>query len=83
MSKFCPFCGEELVNEAKFCKNCGKDISSYTNIGNGKSAGRSYAPQVTEKSHTLALVLGLVSAIFIPLIPLSATVVNVTTSSCP
>ena len=32
MSKFCPFCGEELVDEAKFCKNCGKDISNYTNI---------------------------------------------------
>ena len=29
MSIFCPFCGEELVDNAKFCKNCGKNVESY------------------------------------------------------
>ena len=83
MSKFCPFCGEELVNEAKFCKNCGKDISSYTNIGNGQSAGGSYTPQVSENSHTLALVLGILSAIFIPIIGLIFGIYLVTRKDNP
>ena len=26
MSKFCPSCGEELVDSAKFCKSCGKNL---------------------------------------------------------
>ena len=68
MSKFCPFCGEELVDEAKFCKNCGKDISNYTNISDDSQNSYTYAPPVSENSHTAAVVLGFICAILIPLI---------------
>ncbi|MBE6498513.1 MAG: zinc ribbon domain-containing protein [Methanobrevibacter sp.] len=63
MTKFCPFCGEELVDDAKFCKNCGKDVSSYTAQGTGN-----FTPvQTSEKSHTLAIVAGYILALLIPL----------------
>ena len=63
MTKFCPFCGENLVHEAKFCKNCGKDVSSYTAQGPGN-----FTPaQTSEKSHTLAIVAGYILALLIPL----------------
>ncbi len=67
MTKFCPFCGEELVDEAKFCKNCGKDISSYTAPPKDQQPTHTYTPPVTENSHTLAVVLGFICAVLIPL----------------
>lgn len=67
MSIFCPFCGEELVDEAKFCKNCGKNVGNYTVNGNDASNTYTYQPPVVEKSHTLATVLGFICAVFIPL----------------
>lgn len=68
MSKFCPFCGEELVDEAKFCKNCGKDVSAYSNIDSNQGNDNSYHTPAVEKSHTAALILGIIFALFIPLI---------------
>jgi len=63
MTKFCPFCGEELVDDAKFCKNCGKDVSSYSAPGTGN-----FTPAPAgEKSHTLAIVAGYILALLIPL----------------
>lgn len=70
MAKFCPFCGEKLVDEAKFCKNCGKDVSSYTNIDGNQTYRGGYGAPVAENSHTLAAVLGFITAIFIPIIGL-------------
>lgn len=68
MSIFCPFCGEKLVDDAKFCKNCGKNVESYRkNYDNGPSQP-AYQPPVEEKSHTLAIVLGFICAIFIPIL---------------
>lgn len=29
MAKFCPSCGEKLVDSAKFCKNCGKTLKIF------------------------------------------------------
>ena len=68
MSKFCPFCGEKLLDEAKFCKNCGKDVSAYSAPGTGRNSDRVYSVPTVEKSHTLATVLGFVFAFLIPLI---------------
>lgn len=68
MSIFCPFCGEELVDNAKFCKNCGKNVESYRNMTNDTSNTNSFNPPVVEKSHTLATVLGFIFSILIPLI---------------
>lgn len=67
MTIFCPFCGEKLVDEAKFCKNCGKSVENYTKINNTSTNPYSFEPPVEEKSHTLATVLGFLLAILIPL----------------
>lgn len=67
MSKFCPFCGEELVDDAKFCKNCGKDVSGYKAPQSGAQNTHTYYPPVKENSHTVAVVLGFICAVLIPL----------------
>jgi uncharacterized membrane protein YvbJ len=68
MSKFCPFCGEELVDSAKFCKNCGKSIENYTNSDGVDMPETHWTPPVEEKSYTWALVIGILFSLFIPLI---------------
>lgn len=68
MTIFCPFCGEELVDNAKFCKNCGKNVESYRHFENDETNSTHYRPPVVEKSHTLATVLGFICAILFPLI---------------
>lgn len=63
MTKFCPKCGEQLVDEAKFCKNCGANIETITT-----STNMGYDVPVVEKSHTLAIVVGYIGAILIPIV---------------
>ncbi|MBE6507884.1 MAG: zinc ribbon domain-containing protein [Methanobrevibacter sp.] len=72
MTKFCPFCGEALVDEAKFCKSCGKSLENINFNNNTQQTGYSqpYSVPVVEKSHTAAIVLGYVFAFLIPLIGL-------------
>lgn len=65
VSKFCPNCGEELADDANFCKNCGKDLSKYQKVFNDSNHNVS---QYSEKSHTVATVLGFVFAVLIPII---------------
>ena len=70
MTKFCPFCGETLVDEAKFCKSCGKSLENINFNNNTQQTGytQPYSVPVVEKSHTAAIVLGYIFAILIPLI---------------
>ena len=72
MTKFCPFCGEALVDEAKFCKSCGKSLEDINFNNNTQQTGytQPYSVPVVEKSHTAAIVLGYIFAILIPLIGL-------------
>ena len=59
----CPDCGKEVPND-KFCKNCGEDITGVappTHVGQNPES---------EPKHTLAIVLGYIFAIIIPLIGL-------------
>lgn len=56
------------MDNAKFCKSCGKNLEEYINPGNGETPNVQYTPPVTEKSYTLAFVLGLIFSILIPLI---------------
>jgi len=67
MSKYCPSCGEQLVDEAKFCKNCGMNLENYQSPNNVQQARPEYRHQVAENDHTIAVVLGYILAILIPL----------------
>ena len=63
MSKYCPACGVELIDDAKFCKNCGSSVSA---VPRGPTIER----PAGEKSHTAAIVIGYILAVLIPLIGL-------------
>ena len=58
---FCPSCGEELPEGAKFCKNCGKDLS------NLKQPDAVPVP-VAENDHKIAIIIGYVLALLSPLL---------------
>lgn len=66
MSRFCPKCGEELVDNAKFCKSCGYDLENQKE-NDFKVSPEQYRPPEAEKSHTVAMVLGYICAVLIPL----------------
>lgn len=67
MSKFCPTCGEELVDNTKFCKNCGAKLET-AGTATTQQTTSNFEVQKVEKDHTLAIVLGYICAILIPLI---------------
>ena len=67
MSKFCPSCGEELVDSAKFCKACGTNLENRERPKDFNHNQQFKVPSVEDK-HTLAIVIGYICAIFIPLI---------------
>jgi uncharacterized membrane protein YvbJ len=66
MTRYCPNCGEELVDKAKFCKSCGYDLENHKQNDYINDPGQ-YRPPVEEKSHTVAMVLGYICAVLIPL----------------
>lgn len=73
MSKKCPECGEELLDNAKFCKHCGAklDAGESTAETTFQQAPQTYQqPMVEENKHTAAVVLGYIFAILIPIIGL-------------
>lgn len=70
MSKFCPECGKELQDNAKFCKECGAKIPQVDNTAENNAIqqpNQQYAPPAAENKHTVAVVLGYICAILIPL----------------
>ena len=83
MTKYCPFCGEELLDEAKFCKNCGKDVSAYAGFGDNVQGTNRYNVPVAKKSHTLATVAGFICAILIPLIGAIISIYLITRKDSP
>ena len=82
MSKFCPSCGEELVDEAKFCKNCGKNLD-WTNQSQSGQTNFTQTVPVVEKSHTLAIVIGYICSIIIPLFGLIFAIYLLTRKDSP
>ena len=62
MTKFCPACGEALIDDAKFCKSCGANISG------GASAASVPEMPVVEKSYTALTVIGYILAFLIPIL---------------
>ena len=65
MSKFCPKCGEELVDSARFCKNCGASLEGIPNPH--QTAKSEYRVPVVEDDHKIAVIIGYVLAILLPL----------------
>lgn len=65
MSKFCPKCGEELVDSARFCKNCGASLEGIPNPH--QTATGEYHVPVVEDDHKIAVIAGYVLAILLPL----------------
>ena len=65
MSKFCPKCGEELVDNARFCKNCGANLERIPNPH--QTTNDEYHVPVVEEDHKIAVIVGYVLAILIPL----------------
>lgn len=69
MSKFCPFCGEQLVDSAKFCKNCGKNVETYS-----PNQNQQFDVPVVENEHKTAIIIGYILAVIIPLFGVFASV---------
>jgi uncharacterized membrane protein YvbJ len=65
MSKFCPKCGEELVDSARFCKNCWASLEGIPNPH--QTATGEYRVPVVEDDHKIAVIAGYVLAILLPL----------------
>ena len=70
MTKYCPACGEELIDAAKFCKNCGAEIDNPQKNTNTYQENRRQYIELSDKNYTIAIVVGYVMAILIPLIGL-------------
>lgn len=57
--KYCPKCGEENNNEAKFCKSCGKSLDEVINQANNNQINNN-----KESLGTASIVLGIIALIF-------------------
>lgn len=59
---FCPYCGEENINEAQYCQNCGKKIPIKDDIKYSKKTD-----QLSEKKkdpHSTAIAVGWLGVLF-------------------
>ena len=64
MVKYCPNCGEELVDDAKFCKSCGTELYS------GAERASVPNPPAYEKSYTVHIIVAYALALLFPLLGL-------------
>lgn len=83
MTKYCPSCGEKLVDNAKFCKSCGINLENLQENRNHHRENTQQFMQASEKSHTAAILIGYVLAILIPLLGLVASVYLLTRQNSP
>lgn len=67
MTKYCPSCGEELVDNARFCKSCGINLDTMEQNTYSHQKNTEQFIKATEKSHTIAIYLGYALAILLPL----------------
>lgn len=81
MTKYCPSCGEELVDNAKFCKSCGINLDTMEENQNTHQENTKQFIEATEKSHTLAVVAGYILAVLVPLLGIIVAVYLLTRDS--
>lgn len=62
MTKYCPNCGEQLIDDANFCKRCGATINP------GTPRADVPEPPAYEKSYTIHIVIAYALALIIPLL---------------
>ena len=53
MTKYCPACGEELIDAAKFCKNCGAEIGNPQKTTNPYQENRRQYIELSDKNYTI------------------------------
>ena len=59
---YCPYCGEENINEAQYCQNCGKEIPDKHNVNYSQKPG-----QISENKkdpHSTAIAVGWLGVLF-------------------
>ena len=65
MTKQCRECGAELIDDARFCKNCGASVSYYAS--QPEHPQQTYVPPIDEESYNKHLAAGIVASAFMPL----------------
>ena len=70
MTKFCPDCGAAIIDNSKFCKNCGRDVSNLQPQAPQQTfvAQNQAMPPVVEKDNTALIIIGIIVSIIIPLL---------------
>lgn len=81
MTKYCPSCGEELVDNAKFCKSCGINLDTMEENRYSHKENTQQFIEVTEKSHKTAIIIGYILAILVPLLGIIVAVYLLTRDS--
>ena len=76
MSRYCPNCGEELIDEAKFCKSCGTDLDNPSK----PRPTIDYRQDLGENDHKIAVIIGYILAILIPLLGIITAIYLLTRS---
>ena len=70
MTKFCPDCGAAIVDNSKFCKNCGKDVSNLQHHAPQQTFAAPQnpnVPPVVEKDYTIWIIVGTALSIIFPI----------------
>ena len=80
MSKFGKNCGEELVDSAKFCKNCGINLETMEDNPYVKNVNQ-FKVESGENKHSFAVIIGYVCAVIMPLIGLIISIYLLTRDS--
>ena len=78
MSKYCPKCGEQLIDDAKFCKNCGASLEG---MPNPQQNINNFQVPAVENDHTAAIVIGYILAVLIPLFGIIMAIYLITRDS--
>ena len=81
MTKYCPSCGEELIDEAKFCKSCGINLDNMEENPHARPQSTQPFIESTEESHKLATVAGYILAILVPILGIIVAVYLLTRNS--